>query len=664
MNRDIIYAPEQEGGSSSHNPELSSEKLGEKPAEDLDSILEGIEMSTEEQPVPDTEPILEDALDSAEQAIQSPDLPFPISEKSGLSYQGETIHELKEQLQALESREDKRIEEETIEARKEAYTQVEQALTLAQTDLDDTIRKISARLNKLKADNPKITLTTEDFINSTPALKSIVDTKEEALKVSEQNSAEFKAETQRLIEEAYKSAIKEIEERLKPLQHEYTGSEAEVHDKRVLLDQKLESLLTSPEELFSDTHIAEILAVYGLQEGKERIQQLQEQSKEAQEQQKKDDIKEEILQNIYWSKDEIPELTQAINTDIEAKLNQLQEQYPDLEPITIALKLSGKDRFAYLLDSEEPKLEQLAFWSTMYKSGNWDTILAEHPQLRQYVENQVNRTFADREQAKEDFHLQREKKSQELITATIENQVSRYKKQEVNRIQGEISQIQNDETFYTQDRRDKSIVQSKEAIRLNDINEFKTSIQSGVEGITINEGRFITQNDIAESNKKIDEEMVVLLTKIQGYITGMGYKQDKVSSLDDLNTFGEQITNDLTTESKKLFKDKAKITQLTALQKHIEEVKEHHQTLNNQKIENQEIFRQRLERVRELNTIVGRLPQYIKETLMASPMNTMSERLEALVQELQQYETPAALTATRERIALLQKQIEELQRVT
>lgn len=665
----IVYGSEKEGNGSP-SLELSAQELEalKREIEEIKEVEQG-ETVFEEITTPESEAETEISLDAllgdlvgelqqeVEEANKSP---FEIDEETGLSLQGQTVQEIQDRLAQLENRQATDIEESIHSSRGEEQGQLKSILEIAKTSQDDTLLQIQKAFNSFKSSYPDSPVTIEAFIAKKDTLQNIVDTNEKKVQEAEASLATFEAETKRLIDEAYETELQTTKDRLEPLKPEYEGSEVEKHDKQVLLEQKLESLLNNPEELFSDAHIAEILAVYGLQEGQDKIQNLQEQSQQAQEQQKKDDIKEEILQNIYWSKDEIPELTQAINADIEAKLKQLQEQYPDLEPITISLKLSGKDRFAYLLDSEDPELEQLAFWSSSKGDKNWDNILAEHPQLRQYVESQVNHTFADREQKKEDFHIQREKQSQERITATIENGVSRYKKQEVNRIQGEISQIQNDEVFYSQDRKDKSIVQSKEAIRLTDINEFKASIQSGVDGITINEGGFITQNDIAESNKKIDEEMVVLLTKIQGYITGMGYKQDKVSSLDDLNTFGEQITDDLTIESKKLFKDKAKITQLAALQKHIEEVKEQHQTLNNQKTENQKIFRQRLERVRELNTIAGRLPQYIKETLMASPMNSMSEKLDAIVQELQQYETSAELQAQRDKIDQLQRQIEEL----
>jgi hypothetical protein len=665
----IVYGPEKEGNGSP-SLELSAQELEalKRETEEIQEVEQG-ETVFEEITTPESEAEIEISLDAllgdlvgelqqeVEEANKSP---FEIDEETGLSLQGQTVQEIQDRLAQLENRQATDIEESIHSSRVEEQGQLKSILEIAKTSQDDTLLQIQKAFNSFKSSYPDSPVTIEAFIAKKDTLQNIVDTDEKKVQEAEASLATFEAETKRLIDEAYETELQTTKDRLEPLKPEYEGSEVEKHDKQVLLEQKLEFLLNNPEELFSDAHIAEILAVYGLQEGQDKIQNLQEQSKEAQEQQKRDDIKEEILQNIYWSKDEIPELTQAINADIEAKLKQLQEQYPDLEPITIALKLSGKDRFAYLLNSEDPELKQLAFWSSSKGDKNWDNILAEHPQLRQYVESQVNHTFADREQKKEDFHIQREKQSQERITATIENGVSSYKKQEVNRIQGEISQIQNDEVFYSQDRKDKSIVQSKEAIRLTDINEFKASIQSGVDGITINEGGFITKNDIAESNKKIDEEMVVLLTKIQGYITGMGYKQDKVSSLDDLNTFGEQITNDLTIESKKLFKDKAKITQLAALQKHIEEVKEQHQTLNNQKIENQKIFRQRLERVRELNTIAGRLPQYIKETLMASPMNSMSEKLDAIVQELQQYETSVELQAQRDKIDQLQRQIEEL----
>lgn len=667
MNRNKLFNPETEGSNGSGNAnysELSPLELDAILAETGESIQHAQVEAMPAQEQGDPAGIdLEALLESVQANIEDEHKPsFIISPETGLSLEGETIEELRVRLQGLESRQDTTIADTITESKVVERQQLSQTVEISQGKYDELLQRIQVKINQLQANNDNIKVSSiEDFISHNEQLKELVDAHKFSVETTRKSLETFDTKTKDQIDDAYNLAIKETEDQLAQLTAEYNGSDAEGHDKKVLLEQKLESLLTNPDRLFSDAYIAEILAVYGLQEGQERLQNLQEQSKEAQEQKTKDEIRTDILKNIYWTKDKIPELTQAINADIEAKLKQLQEQYPDLDTITTALKLSGTDRFAYLLNSEEPKLEQLAFWSTTYRSGNWENILAEHPQLSQYVENQVNRTFADREQTKEDFHLQREKQSQDRITNNIENGVQKYTQQEVQNLERAVQQIQNDELAESL-RQDEETLESKQVLNTRKVDTFKQELTSALEaGITFEDGEFRNTFDAPTLNAEINQEIQTITQELKGYLEGLEGIDYNINSLDDLSQLSQMVQTDLATENKKFLKNHRKISAIQGAQTVIAENSKKYKQLQAQKEQNTSQWQLKMQLSKDLNTKYNEsLPQYIRDKLKTVSIDNMSIDIDSAVQELQQYETPAEVKVAKDRIIELQQKIEEL----
>jgi hypothetical protein len=676
----IIYAPEQEGGAGSSGNTASTELS----PEELARLQAGLEtMEDEKSPAIEGEPELD--LDSlgleldelVNQGIEESKPSFEVNE-DGLSVKGAEIQGIKSQIQQLESGQGEAfdvIRNEILQSRQESRISLENKKTKLEGIQKQLLQVIQRAYDNLKAANLNSTESIEEFTEKARGQekfgKAITDN-ESALAQVAQDLQTFDQETENQVQAAIQTRLEELDTQLTGAQASYAETGAEENDKKVLLEIELKGQLTDPDNLFSDNNIEQIFATYGLKEGRDRLQQLRTESNEARERTARDEILADIMSNVNWAYTQVPELANALSADIQTKLELL----PPSEGITRALSLNGTDKLTYLTESKDSQLNALAFWFD--RDTDIDQVLSEHPQFAQYVAKETDKRYAEQQIAIKEGRLggriylnsESDKQLQQEIDSRIEDRTNRYKSESISNIRSEISGIVDNEPFFTQDSQDQLMVAGRDQfgeIRLvTEANSFKAELSQFGTGIVLSaEGSFeIVGESPISQNSELAQQKNTIESQVKQSLAAEGYNINKI---EDIDTILSNIQADIDKENNKiLFKDKNKVTTLTVLKANIESQRQQYNQLQEQIDTNIRKFDEIRVNITELNSLYKKLPQYIQNKLRVlqdKSISNIAVTIDAAVQELQSYETPAELKAQKERIAQLQQQIVELEAI-
>jgi len=247
--------------------------------------------------------------------------PFELDPETGLSLQGKQIEDLRAQLEALENDESTKfdvsaeIEANRIQERESLNTKLEEYKDI-RTGINT---KIQAAINQ--SNHP--TRSIEDFISGNEELQAKVAELDQLIQKAEEVINDFDAETRTQLDQAIQDKKTELQGQLNEAQANYKESDAEANDKKVLLERQFQEQLTDPNQLFSQQNIDQIFATYGIKEGLARFEALKQESDQAREQADRDEIRKDIMSRVDWY-NQIPELAEALSTDIQSKLEVLQ----------------------------------------------------------------------------------------------------------------------------------------------------------------------------------------------------------------------------------------------------------------------------------------------------------------------------------------------------
>lgn len=647
------------------NPaELAAEQAGENL--DSESTVEGGEGREEAKPNLNIEN-LSSLISEAAEAVQKEkeQASFEIDPDTGLSLQGARIEELKAQLEDIQKGETSEIDNPILAERSR-----EKEIILANLENLNTIK--TGIDNQIQATGKSL----EDLIKASPVLAQRLELLQSKLTEAEQTLSQYEEETTRQLLESRQLAESKLQSKLKLAQEAYFGSDAELSDRKILLEMGLQDNITNPDQLFSAQNIQQILAIYGLQEGLDRLQQLRTESNEAREQATKDKIKTDIISRVDWYS-QISDLAQALNKDIEAKLQTLQTEYPDSETISEALSLQGQSRLGYLIDSGDTQLQKLAFWFSEGRGDKTEAeILAENPNFAQYVEQQTEQIYAKQKHQVEAGEIdgqvylgsKADKKLQQEIDDRIKEQLNKAKINRVNLIQKELVLLQFDENGLDYDKKDKSMLLEKEKLRPADIDEFKSELQQAIKDgqIQFEQGNFSNSNNIIiERQQTINKQLEDLLNKMKPVVEAAGYE---LSSLESIPNIITKIDEDKEKAKKKLFGSGNKQAQaLTSLSKALDETLDEYRRLQTEKQNNSDTFESNSQTRDKLRAAYNKLPQSIKDKLssLENPtLDTITQAITTGVEEIQNYQTPPEITERREKIASLKSQIAETEAIT
>jgi hypothetical protein len=666
------------------SPELNLEDLpdlNETPEEVIEVVgesNEGVEEGVEEIELP--------ALDDIEN-----EYPFQIDSETGLSSQLTDINSLEAQLQALEEgssgyeeiksgiendRSQEKIEFETsLEEEKRKlrgiyttlYTKGKGAGSF--TGNAEQMVIINNYLGKLKSNSSYLAqaMQIEDTISS---IKSNIDT------LTTQLSA-FNTETQSQIAEAIKVTKDTLQTELSQAQQEYTGTEAEAFDTKILLERQLEGQLTDPNNLFSQDNINQIFATYGLKEGRDRLQQLREESTQAREQVARNEIREDIFSYAYDYRNN-PDLAQALSIDIQTKLESL----PPSEGITRALSLNGTDKLTYLTESKDSQLNALAFWFD--RDTDIDQVLSEHPQFAQYVKSKTDEGYRQQQQkitegilgGRTYLNSEADNQLQQGIDSRIESQFNTAKTDEIDKLKSEISGLEYAEDYYSSDRQDKLMLAEKDALRPSDVSQFNGELEKALESgqITFEKGDFNSVENIPAKNTEINSQLGSLSNETKSLIKNSDQispeLRQRLQSL-EIEQQRKAIQSEIDSiSSRRRFKwfgiGKKKAESLTSLQNQVNASLIRQNALKTQFTQNQEQYQKILANISRLKELYDKLPKSIQSRLnsLENPnFDSMNTTIDNEVQELQNYETPAELKAQRDKIAELKEQIKNLEEI-
>ncbi|MGA1046781.1 MAG: hypothetical protein ACO3UU_02130, partial [Minisyncoccia bacterium] len=311
--------------------------------------------------------------------------PFELDPETGLSLQGSQIEDLKTQLEALDNDESARADlSAEIEANRMQNREILNTKLEEYKDIRKGINtKIQASINQSNTPN----LSIEDFISGNEQLQAKVAELEQVIQKGEDTLNDFDTETKTQVEKAIQDKKNELQQQLTEAQAGYVESGAEGYDNKTLLELQLQEQLIDPDALFSDKNIDQILTTYGAKEGLDKLQDLKQESNKAREQADRDKIKGEVFAYVDDYNNNL-ELAESLSTDIQTKLEILQQSDSDSETIQKALSLEGAKRLDYLLDSRDSQLEELAFWAN--RDVNIDKVLAENPQFAKYLDKETN----------------------------------------------------------------------------------------------------------------------------------------------------------------------------------------------------------------------------------------------------------------------------------
>jgi hypothetical protein len=684
----VNTAPEVEDGAKLEGGEVNSDLDLEELQADLETVTDENSSTTEGGSELDPYSLNFDLDELVDQGIEESKPKFEVNE-DGLSVQGAEIKGIKSQIQQLESGQGEAfdaIQNEILQSRQESRISLENQKTKLEGIQLQLLQMIEKAYNKLKEKDPKSTESIKEFTEkarSKPQFgEAITDNEDSLLKVAKELQT-FDQETENQVQTAIQKRLEELKGELTESQASYTETGAEENDKKVLLERQLEGQLTDPNNLFSQDNINQILATYGLKEGRDRLQQLREESNEAREQAARDEIRADIFSATNRYRNNL-ELADALSSDIQTKLASLQQSNLESETIQRALSIEGTAKLDYLTNSQDPKLKALAFWFSEDRDLNIDTILAEHSNFAQYVKSKTDEGYRQQQQEITEGKLggrtylnsKADKELQQEIDSRIESQFNTVKTEEIDKLKSEIIGLESADDYYSSDSQDKLMLAETAALRPYDVTQFNAELQKELESvqITFKQGDFNSVENIPAKNAEINGKLDSLSNETKSLIKNSDQiSPDLKQRLQNLEI--EQQSKAIQGEidsisSRRRFKwfgiGKKKAESLTSLRTQVNDNLSIQNKLKTQFIQNQEQYRKISDKISNLRKLYQNLPKSIQLSLNRLENTSggdISTTIDTAVQELQSYETPAELKAKRDKIAELQKQIEELGKI-
>ena len=596
--------------------------------------------------------------------------PFELDSETGLSLQGSQIEDLKTQLEALDNDESARADlSAEIEANRMQNREILNTKLEEYKDIRKGINtKIQASINQSNTPN----LSIEDFISGNEQLQAKVAELEQVIQKGEDTLNDFDTETKTQVEKAIQDKKNELQQQLTEAQAGYVESGAEGYDNKTLLELQLQEQLIDPDALFSDKNIDQILTTYGAKEGLDKLQDLKQESNKAREQADRDKIKGEVFAYVDDYNNNL-ELAESLSTDIQTKLEILQQSDPDSETIQKALSLEGAKRLDYLLDSRDSQLEELAFWAN--RDVNIDKVLAENPQFAKYLDKETNNRYEKQQQEIREGRIDgasylgsRMDNARGLdIDNRISSNLERYKGTEIEALQRELYSLQFDDSGNYFDREDQSMIDQKEKLRPAEIEKFKSELSQALKSgqIQFENGKLSLLENIPAKNEKINQELAKLLATTKPILEIAGYA---IQSLDGLADISSKINEAKEKAEKRplgLGKNTAKA--LEKLAQEVLKVMEQYNQLQGEKQSNISKFEADRETKGKLDETYNKLPQAIKDKFTAlenANLDLVTQAIDAGVSEIQNYETPPEIVEKRQKITDLESQIAETQSIT
>lgn len=678
----ILSNPEIGGGNGSFggsNPNEGGERrayTGE--GEDLEELpsLDGADNDTE-KPAEDKGEDLDQELPPLEDGLD-----FDIDSETGLSTALTTIESLQAQIQNLEDggtryqeiKSQIEIERATEKTNLEKYLQ-ENETKLNQFYIDIFIRaKAKGKFTGSEAQKSEIDKYLEKNKDHTVVIpiKAEFDACKKQIQELTETLATFDIETESQIQARVQAEKGTLQESLSEAQEEYSGSEAEANDKKVLLERQFQEQLTDPNQLFSDDNIASIFAIYGLKEGLKKLEELKQESDQAREQAARDEIRKDIMSRANWYT-QIPELAEALSTDIQTKLESLQQSNPESNTINRAVSLEGADRLDYLVNSKDPQLQELAFWFD--RNSNIDQVIAEHPQFAQYLAQETDKIYKQQQQDIKSGRIDgqqylgsgRDNTRRVEIDNRISTQLERSKQTKVNELRGELSGLQYDETGGAYDTQDRAMLSEQDQLRPADINKFRTELQTALESgqIKFEQGQFSSIENILEKQQEINKQLETLFGTIKPVLEAAGYP---LQSLESLPNIANAIDNHKQEADKKLFGFGRKQAQaLESLATEVAQTIEQYNALQADKQKNSEQYQNNNQSISKLKESYQKLPQSIQKSLtsLENPnFETITQTIDTGVESIQNYQTPPEIAEKRSQIQALESKIAETRAIT
>ncbi len=609
---------------------------------------------------------LSSLINQAAEAVQKgkEQASFEVDPDTGLSLQGARIEELKAKLEDLQKGEISEIDNPILAERSKDKEILLANLAAVNND------KITID-NQIQATGENL----EDLMKVSPKLGQKLALLQSQLTEAEQSLVQYEEETTRQLLEARQSAESKLKNELASTQEAYVGSEAELSDRKILLEMGLQDNLTNPEQLFSEQNIQQVLATYGLQEGMDRLQQLQTESNEAREQDARAKIQKDRF-NYSFDYQNNSDLAQALNQDIEAQLQALQEQNPNSEAIFRALELKGKDRLDYLTNSKDPELQKLAFWFSEGRGDKTEAeIITDNPNFAKYVEQQTKKIYAKQQQDIKEGRLggrnylgsEADRQLQQEIDTRIEDQFTRAKADKLQALTAELTSLQSDEYGNPFDSLDQSMSSDRANLRPAEIDKFQAELAQALQDgrVKFEKGTFSPVENIPAKNAEIEQELDTLLNTVKTILEAQEYN---IQSLAELSDILKKINQDKETAENKLFgRGKKKAASLESLAGVVSEAIEKYNQLQTEKQSNITKFQESIDSQDNLQQAYNKLPKSIQDKLsnLESPsLDTITQALESGVGEIQSYETPSEISERREQISNLKSQIAETEAIT
>lgn len=670
----ILSSPESpEGGTGGINgkPNQAETELSGKVLEGQEGAEENPEAKGIEDEISFDLESFDNLIDQTASNLEATDKPpFELDPETGLSLQGSQIEDLKTQLEALDNDESTKLalsaeieanrtqNRETLNTKLEEYKDIRQGINT----------KIQASINQ--SNNPKLSI--KDFISDNEQLQAKVLELEQVIQKSEEALEHFDTETKTQVEKAIQDKKTELQQQLIEAQAGYKETGAEAKDKKVLLEAQIQEQLTDPNALFSDQNIDQIFTTYGSKEGLARFEALKQESDQAREQAARDEIRQDIMSRANWY-NQIPELAEALSTDIKTKLEALQQSNSESDTIKIALSLEGSDRLTYLIDSEDSQLRGLAFWFD--RDSNIDQVIAEHPQFAQYLAKETNKRYEEQQQdiesGRRDGQIYLGSRIDNVRRVNIDNRISsnleRSKGTEIEALQRELYSLKSDEDGNPFDIEDQSMIDQKEKLSPAEINQFRTELKTALESgqIKFEQGQFSKVENIPEKQQEINKQLETLFNQIKPVLENSNYT---LKSLESLSDIAEDIKNDKQEADKKRFGfGNKKAEALAKLLKEVASTVEQYNTLKAAKQENASQFENNNQSISKLKESYRKLPQSIQKSLssLQNPnFDTINQTIDTGVESIQNYQTPPEIAEKRQKIKTLESQIAETKSIT
>jgi hypothetical protein len=648
------------------NPaELTAEQVGENL--EGEATIEGGEGGEEAKPdlnIENLSSLITEAAEKVNQEVEQSS--FKIDPDTGLSLQGAKIEELKAKLETIKNGESTEIDNEIQADRsteKEILLANLEALNKTKTEIDNQIQSTGKSL--------------EDLGRVSPELDQTLELLQSQLTEAEKIVAQYEEETTRQILEARQLAESQLQSELESTQEAYLGSDAELSDRKILLEMGLQDNLTDPDALFREQNIQQVLDTYGLQEGMDRLQQLLTESNTAREQAARAKIQTDIFQNSYDYQNN-PDLAGALDQDIEAKLQTLQQQNPDSETVSEALRLQDQRRLDYLMNSGDSQLQELAFWFSEVRGDKAEAqILAENPNFAKYVEKQTEERYSKQKQQVEAGEIdgrsylgsEADRQLQQDIDTRIENEFTRAKTDKLEALQTELTSLQSDENGDPFDSLDQSMSADRDKLERDkdEIDKFQAELAQALQDgrVKFEKGTFSPDEDIPSKNESIDQDLAKLLDTTKPLLKMAGYA---IQSLDGLSGIAEEINQNKEKAEKRPFglgKNTAKA--LEKLAQEVSKAMEQYNQLQTEKQSNITKSQESRNSQDNLQQAYNKLPKSIQDKLSAlenPSLDTITQAITSGVEEIKSYETPSEISERREQISALESQIAETEAIT